>query len=110
MEDREKSVFYEERSFKLRKILYDKVIKSNRYNPELKNYIALEYFIQIADSFSTITNPYEIQDNMEEMREYVKQRNSYETNRSLMYSRLLEVYKELEAIYSKVDEEEKFGF
>ena len=82
-------------AFAVRKRLYDTISRNENVNPELKDYIALEYFLEITDIIPGMKDKYQAEDWKEEIRDYVEERKKRESNRSMMFIRLCSALKKL---------------
>ena len=82
-------------AFAVRKRLYDTIFRNENVNPELKDYIALEYFLEITDIIPGMKDKYQAEDWKEEIRDYVEERKKRESNRSMMFIRLCSALKKL---------------
>ena len=70
-------------------------------NSSLKDYVALEYFVQLADSIYKMEDEDEIKDCLSEMGEYIKVFENHENSRTIVFSRFKLMYKNLMEEYCK---------
>ncbi len=97
-EDAEK---YAQLSLETRKSLYRNIDSKPNINSSLKDYIALEYFVQLADSITTMKDEDEILDCLTEMGEYIRVFENHENSRTIVFSRFKNIYNGLVEKYKK---------
>lgn len=86
---------YRLRSFKLRRELNSYATGIATVRPSLKEYITLEYLLQIVEQIKSCEDKYEREDYLLEISKYIENRNRNERNRNYMYNLLLEEYNKL---------------
>ena len=83
------------RSLSLRREIYSFVCNNQSIRPTLKDYIALEYFLQVVEKIQTCDNIYEKEDYYIELENYIQVHNRSEKARTLMFSSLIQKYESL---------------
>lgn len=85
---KEESNKYYKESLSIRKSLHTFIKDSSLYKPSLKNYIALEYLLQLVD-WAMVTNCAEDRnDCLTTIEGYIEERKSAENNRNIMFNDL----------------------
>lgn len=83
------------KSLRLRRELYSYTQKISSVRPSLKDYITLEYLLQVVERIKLSADKYERADYMHEIKEYLEMRNRLERNRNYMLNVLSEEYAKL---------------
>ena len=92
---------YAKLSLATRRSLYRNIYSMPNVNSSLKDYVALEYFVQLADSIYKMEDEDEIKDCLSEMGEYIKVFENHENSRTIVFSRFKLMYKNLMEEYCK---------
>ncbi|MBR7132282.1 MAG: nucleotide-binding protein [Clostridia bacterium] len=71
--------------------LYDDMENANDENPELENYIKLEYFLQVVDTLDSFSE-YDASRMLREIGKYIKEIDTEQKRKNLMFDRLKEAY------------------
>ncbi len=88
----EEGIEYQRKSYELRKYLYVEATHGTLWNVDLKNYIALEYFLQRVENVKNIEDSFERMDAISEIREYIRETQKYEESKMLMFSNLVKTF------------------
>lgn len=84
-----------EKSFNLRRALYYSVRNIDAIRPSLREYLALEYLLQVVERAKVHEKRFELADYLQEIADYIERRSRLERNRSYMFRSLIESYKAL---------------
>ncbi len=93
----------DKKSFESRRRLYNKITTLPHINSLFKNYVALEYFVQLADNVQNMQDRDMIADSIAEMREYIASFEKEEISRTLVFSRFKKMYLSLAEKYGDDD-------
>ena len=83
------------KAFKIRKELNSYVNNLPLITPTLKNYINLEYLLQLVERIEELDDKYEISDSLSEIESYIKEYEQFDKNKKVMFNMLLDKYKVL---------------
>ena len=86
---------YRIKSYKERKKLYNYVNSMTTINPTLKDYITLEYLLQIVDMAKRTSDIYAKKDYMAQILDYITKKKTIIDNRDYMFNMLISEYEAL---------------
>lgn len=93
-EDKQSELF-QRKSFKLRKEVYSYANSISTIKPSLKDYLTLEYLLQVVDKIKTCEDKYEKEDYLLEINTYIDNHKKTERNRNFMFNSLVDEYGKL---------------
>ena len=91
----EKQKEYQRMSLENRKALYIETKTNNLLNPELKDYIALEYFSELADNFESVDDIQSVEFEIKELGDFLEEKTSYSELKGLVLNRLKNAYEKI---------------
>ena len=83
---------YQKKSYELRRSLYEDAIHTKQWNTNLKNYISLEYYLQVLENIKSIEDVDEREDAIIDIQEYIENTEKNFSEKMLMFSRLKESF------------------